>query len=142
MSQTEIDEISEAFKEAWEDYFGDVLYYVPFDYASTQFSEIYGESKKKKYLFLEKKPFHGTIKERELLDVNRPTGRSREKEYELTFVTKELIDQGITEVDTNSIIIYTDRFEKEYRLIIFDDYQKVQLVDNKVFTKLKVKYYE
>ena len=142
MSQQEIDEISEAFLEAWADYFGDELYYVPFDYTNTRpDGGIYSETKYKKYLYDSKVLLHATVKEREDLDVDTPIGKSIEKHYEITFVTKELTDTGVHEIDTNAILVYTDRFEKEHKFHIYDDFQKVQLVDNKVFTKLKVKSY-
>lgn len=140
MAQSEINEISQAFMDAWRDYFGDELYYVPFDY-STSADSIYSETKAKKYLFDEKKLFHGTIKEREDLDKGTATGKRVEKHYEITFVTKELADKGITSIDTNALILYTDRFGNEFKLHIYDDFQRVQLVDHKIFTKLKVKAY-
>lgn len=142
MAQSEIDEISQAFIEAWEDYFGDIVYYVPFDYSGTKADgSIYSETKTKKYLYDKKVLLHATVKERENLDVNTAIGKRVEKHYEITFVTKELIDAGINQVDTNSILVYTDRFQSEHKFMIYDDFQKVQLVDNKVFTKLKVKAY-
>jgi hypothetical protein len=140
MRQDEIDEISGAFQEAWTEFFGAEMYYVSFD-ASTVANPIYRESKTKKYLWDSKKLFHGTLKEQQSQDVAQPTGKQVVKFYEITFVAKELLDQGILHIDTNDIIQYTDRFGKEYRLEIYDDFQKVQLVDNKIFTKLKVKYY-
>lgn len=139
MSQSEIDEISTAFLDAWTDYFGDVVYYIPFDYASSNADSVYSESKSKKYLNYEKKLIHASLKEREDLDVINPTGKYVVKHYEMTFVTKELADLGVTEIDTNAIISYTDRFGKEHKYMIYDDFQKVQLVDNKLFTKLKVR---
>lgn len=139
MKQTEINEISNAFMEAWRDYFGDVMYYVPFDDQGTVVNHIYKESKGKKYLWNSKIAFHGTIKEIQSIDVAQPTGKREEKFFEITVVAKELIDKGVTHIDTNSIIQYTDRFGKEYRLSIYDDFQKVQLVDNKIFTKLLVR---
>ena len=74
-------------------------------------------------------------------DVTAPTGKKIEKHYEITLVTQELIDKGVNYIDTNAIIRFTDRFGKVYDLEIYDDFQKVQLVDNKIFTKLKVKHY-
>lgn len=79
MKQTEINEISNAFMEAWRDYFGDVMYYVPFDDQGTVVNHIYKESKGKKYLWNSKIAFHGTIKEIQSLDVAQPTGKREEK---------------------------------------------------------------
>ena len=127
MLQSEIDEISTAFMEAWKDYFGCIMYYVQFDLANTSMNTIYKESKQKSYLWDTKIPFHGTIKETQKLDVAQPTGKRVEKIFEITFVTKELIDLGIKHIDTSDIIQYIDRFGKEYRLSIFDDFQKTKI---------------
>ena len=141
MRQEEINEISQAFLEAWEEFFGAPMYYIPFDETSSKHS-IYNESKGKKYKEDEAVMFHGTIKERENQDVTKPTGKRVQKVFELTAVTKELIDGGIEHIDTNSIIRYTDQFGKVFTLSIYDDLQKVQLTNNKIFTKMKVVYHE
>lgn len=138
MQQYEIDEISTAFMEAWQDSFGAQMYYIPFDNSTTK--NVYQESKGKKYLWDDAKLFHGTIKEVSSQDTAYPTGKKIEKFFEITFITKELADLGITHIDTNSLIKHTDHYGKEFILHIYDDFQKVQLVDNKIFTKLKVRY--
>lgn len=138
MNQTEADEISEAFISAWEDYFGDEMYYVKFDSTNTIADSLYGEQKAKVYNYDNKALFHGTLKEAPDLDVRKQSGKEIKKDYEISFITKELIDQGILEVDTNDIIQYIDRFGKNHLYKIYDSYQKVQFTDNKVFTKLKV----
>lgn len=140
MRQEEITEISQAFQEAWEEFFGAPMYYIPFDSSNSSPHPIYNESKGKKYDEANAVMFHGTLKERESQDVTAPTGKRIEKHFEITVVTQELIDKGVTHIDTNSIIRFTDRFGKIYNLEIYDDFQKVQLVDNKIFTKLKVRY--
>ena len=139
MLQSEIDEISGAFLDAWEEFFGTKMLYIPFD-ANSESHSIYNESMDRKYLHEEVVEFHGIIKEREDLDVTSPTGKGINKLFEITVVTQELVDGGVTHIDTNSIIKYTDRFGKEYTLSIYDEYQKVQFVDNKIFTKLRVRY--
>lgn len=138
MKQQEIDEISVAFLEAWEEYFGDLMYYVPFKQGD-DLDNIYLESKAKVYDYDNKVPFHGTIREIQSQDKSLATGKLIEKRYEITLVTKELLDGGVPYIDTNALITYTDRFNKEYQLYIYDDFQKVQLVDNKLFTKLLVR---
>lgn len=139
MRQSEIDEISSAFLDAWKDYFGDLMYYVPLDKDNTSVNSIYRESKGKKYKFEDKIAFYGTIREQQRMDTAKATGKREEKFFEITCITKELIDKGITHIDTDSLIQYVDRFGKEYLLSIYDDFQKVQLVDNKIFTKLLVR---
>lgn len=143
MRQEELNDISQAFLDAWEEFFGAPMYYIPFSESTmSNPHSIYGESKTKQYKEAEAIMFYGTILERESDDITSPIGKSLEKFFEITCVTQELIDKGITHIDTNALIRYQDRFGKEYNLQIYDDFQKVQLVDNKIFTKLKVKYYE
>lgn len=138
MNQTEIDEISEAFLEAWQDYFGTLMYYVPFK-GGEDLDDTYLESKGKVYDMANKIPVHGTIREIQSEDKSLATGKQIQKFFEITLVTKELVDGGLQSIDTNALIIYTDRFNKVYNLTIYDDFQKVQLVDNKIFTKLLVR---
>ena len=138
MKQLEIDEISEAFLEAWEDYFGTTMYYVPFK-EGEDLDSTYLESKSKVYDMENKVEFHGTIREIQSEDKSLATGKQIQKLFEITVVTKELIDGGVSHIDTNALILYTDRFNKDYHLSIYDDFQKVQLVDNKIFTKLLVR---
>lgn len=141
MRQEEINEISQAFLDAWKEFFGAPMLYIPFDSSTSNPHPIYNESRNKKYDEANAVEFYGTLKEREMQDVTAPTGKKIEKHYEITLVTQELIDKGVNYIDTNDIIRFTDRFGKVYDLEIYDDFQKVQLVDNKIFTKLKVKHY-
>lgn len=133
----EIKEISDAFLDAWEEFFGAKMFYVPFDYA-TEPHPIYKDSKRKSYLFENKKPFHGTLKEVESMDETRQTGKREKKQFILTFIQDELAEQGITHVDTNALIEFTDPYGKTFYFSIIDEYQKVQLTQYKLFTKLKV----
>lgn len=138
LNQIEIDEISDAFLEAWQEYFGTIMYYVPFK-EGDDLDDTYLESKAKVYDMENKIRVHGTIREIQSEDKSLATGKQVQKFFEITLVTKELIDGGLQRIDTNALIIYTDRFNKEYNLCIYDDFQKVQLVDNKIFTKLLVR---
>lgn len=137
MRQVEIDEISLAFEDAWTNYFGDDMYYVPLS-TSTKGDVIYNENKSKTYDYTKKVLFHGTLKEMQAIDELHQGGEYINKQYLVTFVTKELIDGGINEVDTNSIISYTNRFGTTRTYKIADEYQKVQFMDNKIFTSLVV----
>lgn len=139
MRQDEILEISSAFLDAWTDFFGTSMEYIPLS-TETNFNSIYGESKTKTYDEKKAVTFYGTISEQESLEKTSPYGKNVERFFNITFVTQELVDKGVTLVDSNSIIRYTDRFGKVFNLEIFDDYQKVQFSDNKIFTKLKVRY--
>lgn len=140
MLQGELDEISDAFLEAWNE-LGDILYYVTFE-VSAPVNNIYREQKHKNYDFANKKSFHGTIKESPSLDESMQSGMRIKKAYEVTLVTKELIEQGITHVNSRDIICYTDRFNVEYKYRIVDEYHKVQLANNRIFTIVRVVPYE
>lgn len=139
MLQEEINEISYEFLNAWKEFFGAEMYYIPLDESSIP-DPIYNEVKNKNYDESKAVSFYGTLKERESQDEIPPTGKRTEKFYEITLITQELIDKGINYINTNDIIKYIDRFGKVYYFEIYDDYQKVQLSNNKIFTKLKVKY--
>lgn len=137
MLQGEINEISQAFLEAWQEFFGAPMLYIPLA-GDNDPHPIYNESKNKKYDEENAVVFYGTLKERETLDVTTAIGKRSRKHFEITLVTQELVDKGVEYIDTNAIIRFTDRFGRVFNYSIYDDYQKVQLVDNKLFTKLKV----
>lgn len=138
MRQEEIKEISQAFQQAWEDFFGAPMYYIPYD-TNDDYDELYDENRSKDYKEAEAVLVHGTIKEKEDLDTTTPVGKLKVKHYTITLVTQELIDGGVTNIDTNSIIRHTDIHGVTTDYEIYDDYQKVQLGNNKIFTKLKVR---
>lgn len=138
MIQNEIDEISEAFSDAWKEYFGQLMYYIPFDISTTESHTIYKESKKKGYDELGKKSFYGTFKQDNLEEKGELAGKVEYEVAEITFVTKELYDQGITRIDSRALIEITHRDGITKRYNIIANFGKVQLGDNKVFYKLKV----
>lgn len=142
MQQSEIDEISEAFKDAWEDYFGDLMYYVRLDRKATKFNKVYNETKKLKYDMENKIPFHGTLKELEQDDVIAPYGDNEVKLFNITLVMKELIDEGQFLLDHDDIILYEQRLGDMLvtrKFTIYDSLEKVQFNATKVFGKIKVK---
>lgn len=141
MSQVELDEISDAFHEAWTEYFGDTIKVIPFSTKNTKYDPVYGVSKKKEYDRTKAITLTATIRQSELEDVSTALGKRIEEQYTITFVTKELIDKGLTELDSDSLIEYTDRFGVTKQFKIYGTQQKVQFLDNKIFTKLKVVYY-
>lgn len=136
MNQAEVDEFSTSFLEAWIEYFGTEMYIIP--YAYTASTNIYGDVKKKKYDLDNAILVHGTLKETEAQDMVKPDGKYEIKYFDITLISKELYDQGVQYIDTNSIIKYIDRFNNEYYFKIYDTLQKVQFSNNKIFTKLKV----
>lgn len=141
MSQNELNEISDAFHEAWTDYFGDEIKVIPYSSKDTHYDEVYGVSKKKAYDRSKAITLTATIRQTEHEDVSSALGKRIEEHYTITFVTKELIDKGLTEIDSDSIIEYTDRFGVTKQFKIYGTQKKVQFLDNKIFTKLKVVYY-
>lgn len=138
MLQSEIDEISDAFQDAWDEYFGQEMFYVPFLKDSTTAHPLYKESKNKTYDFANKISFTGTFKEEPLEEVGEIAGKDEYQSAEITFVTKQLYDKGITTVNNADIIEITHRdgVTKTYNII--KHFGKVQLGDNRVFTKLEV----
>lgn len=143
MIQSEIDEISEAFSDAWEEYFGQQLFYVPFDEKNTENNvhPLYRDAPKKGkiYLWDDMKPFYGTLKSEEVKEKGDMYGKDNEVQFNITFITKELRDQNILNVDDRALIYYIDRDGVDHVLNIIATNQKVQFGDNKVFTKLSVK---
>lgn len=141
MLQSEIDEISIAFHESWKEYFGTTHYLVPLMKDDIQFDDVYHESKKLKYDFKNKIAFCATQKELPNADTLQPYGRDDYKLYELTIVTKELLDSKVYFIDPDFLIIYDEkRGDKIYRRYfkIYDDYKKVEFGDSKIFTKISV----
>jgi hypothetical protein len=136
--QSEIDEISEAFMDAWEEYFGQIMYYVPFNDNPSDKHSIYGESKKKTYDFTKKVMFHGTFKQEPIEEKGELGGGEEREVAEITLVTKELYDKGVKEFRLKDIIEITDRDGVTKNYNIYQNYGKVQLGNNRVFTKLKV----
>lgn len=142
MRQSEIDEISEAFNDAWKEYFGDKLKYIRFIKNGTDFDDIYSESKYLDYDYDNPIEFYGTLKELETEDVLEPYGKNDIKRFTITFITKELKDKGIFEVNTDDIIIYEQVLGDKIlvrKFSIYDTIQKVQFSSEKIFTKLFVK---
>lgn len=140
MNQSEINEISVSFLEAWEEYFGAEMYLIPYTYKDS--SNVYGDKKTKTYDLSKAILFHGTLKELESQDVVKPDGRFENKFFDVTLVTKELNDNGVYVIDTNSIIKYIDNQRNEFYFKIYDTYQKVQFNKSKIFTKIRVTLHE
>ena len=107
MQINEIEEISKAFSEAWEDYFGDKLKYVRFNTENTKFHNIYNESKSLQYDYDNAVTFYGSLKEIEKEDVIEPYGDDEYRIFTITLVTQELLDGGVFEVNHDDIITYT-----------------------------------
>jgi hypothetical protein len=143
MDVNEIDEISEAFLEAWIDFFGAPMYLVPFDRESSDMDEdeytaIYREPKQFVYNFAEKVLFHGALKDHESLDKDSVMGLSVETDLSVVCITKELADKGITKIPLSSIIEFMDNTGEVRLYKIVDVIYRVQLSSHRIFTKMKI----
>lgn len=138
MLQDELDEISDAFLDAWKESFGQEMYYVPFIIESTPTHPIYNESKKKKYDFENKLLFTGTFKELTNEEAGELFGNDTKVTAEITYVTKELYEQGIHKVQHSALIEITHRGGEVLTYDVTEVIGKVQLGNNRILTKLGV----
>lgn len=138
MLQSELNEISEAFQDAWDEFFGQEMFYVPFQLEGTEVHRIYKESRRKTYDHANKIRFMGTFKELSNKEAGELFGADTKAESEITFVTKELFDQGIKKVDDAALIEITHHDGTTVLYNIVEVTRKVQLGDNRIFTKLGV----
>lgn len=138
MLQNEIDEISDAFSDAWHEYFGQRMYYIKFDKSATAVHPVYGESKQKVYKEAEKVEFYGTLKESPIQETGEMRGSLEYQYAEITFVTRDLEKQGITQLDNKDIIEVVTKIGDSVRYNITSTVGKVQLSSSKVFTKIGV----
>lgn len=138
MLQSELDEISEAFQEAWNDSFGQEMFYVPFVKDKTTSHPIYGDSEEKFYDFENKKRFMGTFKELNNEEAGELFGKDTNVEAEITLITKELFDQGVLEIDQSALVEITHRGGRTQLYNITKSIGKVQLGNNRIFTRLGV----
>lgn len=140
MEEREILEIEADFQEAWEEYFGQTMYYVNFIESPTPTS-IYRESKVKVYDEANKILFHGTYKENPTQEELAMGGLSETDIGLITFVTKELYEQGILTIDDKDVIDVIMRDGTTRRFNIISHQGKVQFGSHKVFTKIGVREY-
>ena len=139
MDVSEIDDISDSFIEAWTEFFGQEMYYIRFLRDSNTPHNVYNDSRKKIYDEDNKVLFHGSLKEKPTAEELGMGGLKALPSGVITFVTKELRDAGITELSTNDCIEATPYAQPTIRFNIVSDQGKVQLTDQKIFTKLGVK---
>lgn len=138
MRQTEIDQISEAFLDAWKEFFGQKMYYIQYVGTSSPYDKLYNESKKKVYDEVNKISFHGSIKYNPTQKEIELAGLDKKVHAIVTLVSKELIDKGINEIEFEDIIEIEDRFGKKERYNISSFTKKVQFSNNFIFTKIGV----
>lgn len=137
MRQNEIDDISREFATAWEEFFGQEMYYVEMS-NQPSYDPLYREYGEKEYDFANKKKFFGTLKdltEEEKVDA---FGEDSEAKREITFVTLDLEKQGVTTLDDSSIIQVTEKNGETYYYNIEQINQSVQFGSTRVFSKMGV----
>jgi hypothetical protein len=143
MDINEINEISDAFLEAWVDFFGAPMYLVPFDLDASsavvdEYSTTYNEPKQYKYKYDAKLLFHGALKDQESLDKEGALGFKLQTELAIIFISKELADKGVSQIPMSSIIEFTDNSGSVKYYKIIDVVYRVQLTNHRIFTKMKV----
>lgn len=134
----DVNEVEDEFIEAWTDTFGGAMYYVPLLRDKSEIHPIYSESKKKIYDFDNKLLFHGKFLQQPYMERGEIYGRENYDKAEISFVSKELRDKGISKVEQSSIIEIFDEegIRKLYNII--GDYGKVQFRNSKLITRLIV----
>lgn len=138
MLQSEVNEISDAFQDAWDEFFGQEMFYVPLDLEKTIVHPIYKETTEKVYDFAGKKRFVGTYKELSNKEAGELFGDATRAKAEITYVSRELILAGVDDVDDSALIEITHQSGRVGLYNITEITRKVQFGDNRIFTKLGV----
>lgn len=134
----ELDEYENDFIEAWEGYFGQPMYYVELVPEESNIHKLYSESKKKIYDFENKKLFHGKFLRKPEMERGEIYGRENYDKAEISFITKELADLGVLKLKQSSVIETFDKEGTRKLYNIVGDYDKVQLRNRKLITRLIV----
>ena len=142
MRQAEIDQISDAFHDAWEEFFGQKMSYIKYLGTSSSYSKLYNESKHKVYDTENKIDFYGSIKYSPTKKEIELAGSDENINAIVTLVTKELIDKGINNIEFEDLIEIEDRFGEVKTYSINSISKKVQFSNNFIFTKVGVNEYE
>lgn len=134
----DLDEYENDFIEAWSGYFGEPMYYVELKQAESNINQLYLESKKKIYDFDNKKLFHGKFLRKPESERGEIYGRENYDKAEISFITKELADLGVPIVKQSGVIEIFDREGTRKLYNIVGDYDKVQLRNRKLITRIIV----
>jgi len=137
MSQSEIDEISTSFSEAWEEYFGAPAYYlVCLEDQLTSDNELYEERIGKDAVFESRGPIPAIITYNPSIEELADAGLSDTVKIKITFVTKDLREIGIKHVSNKDRIGIIDRDSVTKLFVITEHNPNVQFVDNYIFTNI------
>lgn len=135
LPQTDIDEISDAFSDAWEETFGAEVFYLRYN-PSTQQHPLYGEVIGKEYE--EIGPIYAIFKQNPTIEELKNSGISEHAQGILVFVTKDLREQGVTKVSTLDRVKIVDRDGVTSFYTINGYNLRVQFYNNYIFTHVGV----
>lgn len=138
MKQTEIDQISNAFLDAWKEFAGTEMFLVKYLPEQTPYTDLYRESKVKTYDIDNKISFYGSIKFNPTVEEKEELGVTKNITAIITLVTKNLRDNGVTSIDLNDIIEYTNDIGITLKFNIVTEVPNVQFSNTFIFTKLGV----
>lgn len=144
MLQTEIDEISNTFSEAWHETFGMSVYYLRRKegvQVTTHplYDETIGKNLEEDYEYIGPIPaiFAQEVIEQQLTE----SGLDSSCQGILTLVSKDLRDKGILSVSRKDMFSVTDRDGVTSLYNILDSRPTVQFVDNYIFLSVDIKRY-
>jgi|AntRauTorckE6833_2_1112554.scaffolds.fasta_scaffold00836_21 hypothetical protein len=146
MEQNQIDQISSAFLNAYKEFFGMEIQYIPFVRGATtqnDFEKMYAEADTYEYDETSITTFYGSINyEPEEKEITKLGFDPKQTTALITAVTKELVDKGLVN-STNNIsfedkIRIEDRFGNTSDYIITNRGKSVQFSDNFVFSKIGI----
>lgn len=136
MPQSEIDEISNSFIEAYRDTFGGEVYILKLKEDVEPDHPLYNERIGKSYDRYG--PFYATYKRNPTATEVTNVGLRDTESGIVTIVTKSLRDAGITEIKNTDLVVIVDQDGKETTLAIKEVVLRVQLGTNYLFTVIGV----
>ena len=133
MNVQEILEISKEFENAWKEFFGGQMFFIPFIKAESTIEDPYDEAKILVYDFANKIAFYGQLKDNESLDVESAIGGDTKTDLTVTFVT-----QSLPTFNQLGIVQFVDEFNVEHFYKITDITRRVMFNNYRIFTKAKL----
>ena len=137
MDSNEVREISYSFLQAWQEFFGANVTYIP-PLATVPKDPVYDEIAGTVLDTANAVEFTGSFKDNEELDKLTATGYSYQNPGTITAVTQQLVDLGIYPLQRTGQLEYTDAYGITKKFKIVEIYQKVQFLGFKIFTKIVV----
>lgn len=137
MSQAEIDDISISFLDAWNEYFGMPAYYCKSLPRNPKYQLYDEEPNPQPFTFIGPMPA-SKIENPTLLQLEE-FGLSEESTAIFTFVTKSLVDNGITSINNRDIVKTDENGGTLYEVTSYS--RTTQFVSTFIFTALGVRDY-